>query len=46
MGEEKVLIKNQSSAMGVCFSEEEVEELKGLIAEALTMNEVYGIIYT
>ncbi|MEL6535625.1 MAG: DUF6686 family protein [Bacteroidota bacterium] len=46
MGEQKVMIKNQKSAMGVCFSADEVEELKSLISEALTMNEVYGIIYT
>lgn len=45
MGKQMVLIKNQYGFMGVCFTEEEVDSLLGLISEALTMNEVFGIIY-
>lgn len=44
-GEPQIIIKNEQARMGMCLNENEFSELKDMVGEALTMKEVFEIIY-
>ncbi len=43
--EPHVLIKNPHASMGLCLNETDLFEFKAMLQEAVTINEVFGILY-
>ena len=43
-GEEKVVLKNKASSVGVCFNSLEIDELRQLIKQALLIQEAYAVL--